>query len=188
MSCSITGVCLSARLLMDRSESFEMNFFAVFGREKIQLDFGLQKVRELVLFVLFKLCVSPSHRVYTLPAVVSLRSVPAWRQWYIGPVVVGNVGDDSVNSYCLHAPETQQLSYVICRPCKAISAAPLGVSLSMRNTHGCCTLLNHFEYNPFPRRLAPSTLKFLATVITSSTEPEIHNVSRRRQRRTELRP
>jgi len=62
---------------MDRSESFEMNFFAVFGREKIQLDFGLQKVRELVLFVLFKLCVSPSHRVYTLPAVVSLRSVPA---------------------------------------------------------------------------------------------------------------
>jgi len=44
----------------------------------------------------------------------SLRSVPAWRLWlaYIGPVVVGNIGDNSVSSYRLHVSETQQLSYV----------------------------------------------------------------------------
>jgi len=42
----------------------------------------------------------------------SLRSVPAWRWWYSGPVVVGNVGDNSVSSYRLYASETQQLSYV----------------------------------------------------------------------------
>ena len=33
-----------------------------------------------------------------------------WR--YIGQVVVSNVGDNSVSGYCLHAYETQQLSYV----------------------------------------------------------------------------
>ena len=42
----------------------------------------------------------------------SLRSVPAWRWWYIGPVIMGNVGDNSVSSYRLHASETQQLSYL----------------------------------------------------------------------------
>ena len=42
----------------------------------------------------------------------SLCSVPAWRWWYIGPVVVGNVGDNSASSYRVHASETQQLSYV----------------------------------------------------------------------------
>jgi len=30
----------------------------------------------------------------------------------LGPVVVGNVGDNSDSSYRLHASETQQLSYV----------------------------------------------------------------------------
>ena len=32
---------------------------------------------------------------------------------YIGPVVVGNVSDNSISSYRLHASETQQLSYVL---------------------------------------------------------------------------
>ena len=35
---------------------------------------------------------SPYTRTYEIQAATSLRSVPAWR-WYIGPVVVGNVGD-----------------------------------------------------------------------------------------------
>jgi len=38
------------------------------------------------------------------------RCVPAWRWWCIGPVVVGNVGDNSVSSCRLHASETQQLA------------------------------------------------------------------------------
>jgi len=41
---------------------------------------------------------------------MSLSYVPAWRWWYIRPVVVGNVGDNSVSSYRLHASETQQLT------------------------------------------------------------------------------
>jgi len=45
-----------------------------------------------------------------LQAATSLRCVPAWRWWYIGPVVVGNVGDNSVSSYRLHVSETQQLA------------------------------------------------------------------------------
>ena len=45
-------------------------------------------------------------------AATSLRSVPAWRWWYVGPVVVGNVGGNSVSNYRLHASKTQQLSYV----------------------------------------------------------------------------
>jgi len=36
----------------------------------------------------------------------------AWRWWYIGPVAVGNVGDNSLSCYRLHASETQQLSHV----------------------------------------------------------------------------
>ena len=46
---------------------------------------------------------------YWKQAATSLRSVPARRWWYIGPVVVGNVDDNSVRSYRLHASETQQL-------------------------------------------------------------------------------
>ena len=45
-----------------------------------------------------------------LQAATSLGSVPAWRWLYIGPVVVGNVGDNSVSSYRLHVSETQQLA------------------------------------------------------------------------------
>jgi len=55
------------------------------------------------------------HRLYAHlgpQAAVSLRSVPAWRWWYIGPVVMSNVGDNSVSSCRLHASETQQLSYI----------------------------------------------------------------------------
>ena len=31
--------------------------------------------------------------------------MPAWRWWYVGPVVVGNVGDNSASSYRLHASQ-----------------------------------------------------------------------------------
>ena len=51
----------------------------------------------------------PSHSAW---AAMSHRSMPAWRRWYTGPVVVGNVGDGSVSSYRLRASEIQQLSYV----------------------------------------------------------------------------
>ena len=37
-----------------------------------------------------------------------VRTLPAWSWWYIGPVVVGNVGDNSVSGYRLHASETEQ--------------------------------------------------------------------------------
>jgi len=39
-----------------------------------------------------------------------LCSVPTWCWWYIGPVVVGNVGDNSVSSCRQDASETQQLA------------------------------------------------------------------------------
>ena len=42
----------------------------------------------------------------------SLRSVLAWRWWYIVPVVMGNGSDNRVSSYSLHASETQQLSNI----------------------------------------------------------------------------
>ena len=45
-----------------------------------------------------------------LQAATWLRSKPPWHWWYIGPVVMGNVGDNSVDSYHLHASETQQLA------------------------------------------------------------------------------
>jgi len=45
-----------------------------------------------------------------LQTATSLRSEPARRGWYIGPVVVGNVGDKSVSSCRLQASETQHLS------------------------------------------------------------------------------
>ena len=38
-------------------------------------------------------CLQPAVGVYDIQAVKSLRSVRAWRWWYTGPVVVGNVGD-----------------------------------------------------------------------------------------------
>ena len=56
-----------------------------------------------------------SYHLTGLQTVTSLRFVSAWRRWYIWPVVLGNVGDNSVSSYglqfFLHASETQQLSY-----------------------------------------------------------------------------
>jgi len=42
------------------------------------------------------------------------------RKIYIGPVVVGDVGDNGVNSYRLHASETQQLSYTLMADATAI--------------------------------------------------------------------
>ena len=34
------------------------------------------------------------------------------RYWWASQVVVGNVGDKTVNSYCLHSSETQQPSHI----------------------------------------------------------------------------
>jgi len=61
-----------------------------------------------------------------LQAAKSLRCVPAWRWWYIGPVVVGNVGDNSVSSYRLHVSETQQLADAtpICYLCGVARGQP----------------------------------------------------------------
>ena len=50
---------------------------------------------------------------YKTQFATSLRSVPAWHWWYIGPIVVGNVGDTGVSSYRLLASETPHPS-VIC--------------------------------------------------------------------------
>jgi len=74
--------------------------------------------------------------------------VAAWQWWYrpIGPVVVGNLGVNIVSSYRLHAPETQQLSYVS----MAVDATPIcylcGVARGSRQpmtgrlaTHPCNT-------------------------------------------------
>jgi len=41
---------------------------------------------------------------------MSLNSLCAGLTLYIGPVVVGNVGDNSVSSYRLHASESRQLA------------------------------------------------------------------------------
>ena len=47
-----------------------------------------------------------------LQAGTERKNVTAQRWRYIGPVVEGNVGDNSVSSYRLRASETQQLSCV----------------------------------------------------------------------------
>ena len=48
----------------------------------------------------------------------------------------------------------------------------------------CCHLASHFEYKPFTRHLFLAIV-FRGANMTSSTKPEVHNVSQRRQKRTE---
>jgi len=47
----------------------------------------------------------------------------------------------------------------------------------------CCLLVSHFEF-----MLSPAPQSSFCESVTSSTLPEVHNVSQRRQRRTETRP
>jgi len=50
---------------------------------------------------------------HTFIYVASLRAgLTLMIYWWASQVVVGNVGDETVNSYCLHSCETQQLSRV----------------------------------------------------------------------------
>ena len=82
------------------------------------IEYGFIGLPVILHVICIEYFVKFGHEVSEIPAATSLRFTPAWRWWYTGPVVVGNVGDNSLSSYLVHASETQQLadaiSFVVC--------------------------------------------------------------------------
>ena len=119
-------------------------------------------------------------------AATSLRSTPAWRWWHIGPVIVGNVGDNSVSNR-LHVSEFWNTTAVnvadatpICNLCVVARAQP-------PTNHGptCNTVIEYYIYKIFNNSLLQVLLQYIY-VCLHLLFVHHHALSRMRSRNCEV--